>query len=190
MRAAYRSALVAEDDGRIAEDYERAVELKPNDVTIRYYRAHWLMESGAYAAGLENFDKVIQIVPKHGEAHFGRAKCRYFLDDEASEAEDWEEEEPEVIEARNRLVLQDLERARELGHFDEDVAHLLYWVHRDLDGREAAAEILDRLLEELPTAMLYRTRASIRREANNAEGAAADDARADELYKAETAAAT
>jgi tetratricopeptide (TPR) repeat protein len=181
LRANYRDQMDG-DDALIAADWERAVELGPDDVAIRYYHGHYRMQKSQYEAAVADFDRFLALVPTHGEAHYHRACCRYQLDEEhAEEDDDWEEDEAEN-EARYRACERDLERALELGYREEDVFIELHWTHCQLDQPEGSLAALERGIEAHPTcAAFFRLRAEVRLRMKDEEGAAADRARAEQL---------
>jgi tetratricopeptide (TPR) repeat protein len=181
LRASYRDQLEV-DEAVVGADWDRAAELGPDEPAIRYYRGRYRMLRERYEAAIADFDRSIALVPRHAEAYYHRACCRYQIDDEHADDEDWEEDEA-TAEARYRACLADLERALELGHREEDLFVQLHWVHWQLHDREAAAAALERGIEAYPGyAFFYRLRADRRHEMKDDEGAAADRARAETLW--------
>lgn len=181
MRAAYRKYL----DGELAlvdADFDRAVELAPNDVSVRFHRGDHLREEGRYAAALVDYERVIAVAPRLAAAYYGRGYCRARLDEEQWEADpEWDEDE-EVAAARYRAAIEDFERAIALGLQDEEVYAELWSAHGALRDRDAALAALDRGIEAVPTsAMLHYHRIYMRRSRGDLEGAEADRARAEEL---------
>jgi tetratricopeptide (TPR) repeat protein len=180
LAANYRDHLDG-DEAIIAADWDRAAELAPDDVAIRYHRGHFLEQRDRYEAALADFDRAVALAPSLGEAYYHRGFCRYQLDEEHLDDEDWEEDDA-VREARYQACVADFERALELGHRDEDVFVYLHWAHWELDERAAAVAALTRGIDACPTASaLFNMRHYRRLEMKDEEGAEADRLRAQEL---------
>jgi tetratricopeptide (TPR) repeat protein len=181
MRAAYRRYLEG-DEALIDADFDRSVELAPDDPSIRYHRGEHLMDEGRFTAALVDFERVIALAPGIAAAWCGRGTCLLHLDEELADAdEDWDEED-EVYKARLRAAAVDLEKAIELGLCNDDVYMELHSAYQCSGDDAAALAALDRAIEAMPeTSIFLYQRHHTRKSMGDVEGAAADRARAEAL---------
>jgi tetratricopeptide (TPR) repeat protein len=185
LRANNREHL-DEDEALIDADWDRAVALGPTDIAIAYYHGQYLLNKGAYTRAIADFDRLIACSPKFAEAYYLRAYCRYRLDEERFDDDEWVPDDEETA-ARCRECVADLERALELGHRDPDVYFELFWYHRDLGDLAAARAAIDSAIAAEPDAgMYYRLRWELRREMKDEAGAEEDRLRAEALMPGST----
>jgi tetratricopeptide (TPR) repeat protein len=129
-RAIYRSHLEHADE-LVAADFNRAVELAPDDPTTRYHRGLYFAAIESYAEAHADFDHAISRAPGVGALYFQRAYTRARVDedvDEGGAGEGWDD-----------AVLADLDRAIELGYAGGEVYYERYLV-KDVRCDEEGAE--------------------------------------------------
>jgi tetratricopeptide (TPR) repeat protein len=175
-RAIYGSHLDHEDT-RVTADFDRGVELAPNELFARYHRGSWREGLGDLAGAVDDFDAAIASAPTFAKLYFERGSCRVRIGPE--DDSEGEERRQAQIEAS----VADLEKALELGYEDDgELFFELYLFHTELDDDDAAASALERGMAIAPgSAALYYARSEMREAAGDAPGAAADRARATEL---------
>jgi tetratricopeptide (TPR) repeat protein len=181
MRAAYRRWL-GRDPALVEADFDRSVELAPDDPSIRYHRGEHRMEGGRYQAALADFDRVIAVAPRIAAAYYGRGTCLLHLDEEMFDAdEDWEEEDDALL-ARMDACIADLEKAIALGHKTAEAYMELQSAHVCRRDDDAAAAVVERAVEALPESTLFLSlRHQMRKARGDLEGAAEDRRRAEAL---------
>lgn len=183
MRAVYRSYLESEPACAAVEaDLDRAVQLAPEDASMRRQRGEYLMEICRYAEALVDFEKAITLAPKASLLYYGRGLCKSHLAEERWDHDPDYEEDEDDERARLLSAVADLEQAIALGLCTEDLYSELWNVHCQREDGAAQLTSLDRGCEALPkSALLFYFRHQTRQSLGDAEGAAADRARAVEL---------
>ncbi len=172
-RAVYRTHL-EHDDALVRADFDRAIELAPDDVSARYQRGSWLAGLDEHAAAVEDFDRAIAGAPTVGKIYFDRAYSRarieYEGDDEDRDDRDY------------RACIADLRKALELGHEDGDVYTELVTVYQMVKDFEAAEAACDEGVKAAPDcALIFYWRHLLRNKRGDQQGAADDRASAERL---------
>jgi tetratricopeptide (TPR) repeat protein len=80
---------VAYRDREALQDYERALQLSPNDAGILNNLGSLYYELKDYARSKECYDKVLAVNPKHADALAGRGAARLSLNDTSGALEDF-----------------------------------------------------------------------------------------------------
>ena len=62
------------------EDYDKAIELDPNDAAAYYNRGDFYSNLGQYERAIEDYDKAIQLNPDAADAYSLRSLCYNALD--------------------------------------------------------------------------------------------------------------
>ena len=63
------------------EDFSRAIELDPENVTALFHRGVVRVVRGRYDDAIQDFDRVIQLDPRHAAAYYNRGRLRYWKGD-------------------------------------------------------------------------------------------------------------
>lgn len=182
MRAVYRTYV--EGDACfpvVMADLDHAVSLAPRNPAYRRQRGEYLMEYGYMAAALLDFEHALARAPESGSLYFDRGYCKSRLDEELWDADEEHYEEDEDTQIRCRSAVADFEKAVALGCKYEDLYTEMWNAYSQMGETEQAGRALDRGCEALPrSATLFFWRYNHRKSRGDAEGAAADRARAAE----------
>ena len=66
---------------RSIKDYDKAIELDPNDAAAYYNRGHSYSDLGQYQRAIEDFDKAIELDPNDAEARTLRQRALRALEE-------------------------------------------------------------------------------------------------------------
>jgi tetratricopeptide (TPR) repeat protein len=180
-RAVYRSH-VEDDDAGVRADFDRMVELAPNDVAYLRQRADYLIDSWELEAALADIDRAIALTPDDAKLHYQRGYClsqrvqgrfQRGLDDSETEEE---------ANVRCEAALASLERAIELDPHHDDAYFELVCVREEMGDEGAHLAALDRAIAVMPEeTTLLLVRLGRRHRRGDLEGASADGRRLREL---------
>ena len=68
---------------RSIEDYDKAIELDPNDAEAYNNRGNSYSDLGQYQRAIEDYDKAIELDPDYAEARIHRQRALRALDESA-----------------------------------------------------------------------------------------------------------
>jgi tetratricopeptide (TPR) repeat protein len=178
----YYQQFVECDEARIEADFTRALELAPDNVSFREERVKFYLHVGRTGSAKRDYDRLIELLPARGDLYEDRAWSRYQGEDWTPDGEPPPRDTEAEADARHRASLADYLRAQELGVSTDTLFTGLAWQYRELGDKEAALATLDRGIAAFPEEpTLFFWRSEFRTLYGDAEGAAADRARAKEL---------
>lgn len=96
--------LMEQDLIGAAEDFERAVELNPDDPDAHYQKAEAYYELGNFQTAADDFDKAIQLQPINPNAYYSKGNALFFMDDEDEASQNYSiavEQKPDFANALN-----------------------------------------------------------------------------------------
>ncbi len=97
-----------------AEDFDRAVELRPDFVDAVFHRGIVRVVRGRYDDAIEDFNRVIALKPDHAAAYYNRGRLRYWKGEYQAAIADFKEArklDPMLGRELNlRSVIGELER--------------------------------------------------------------------------------
>jgi tetratricopeptide (TPR) repeat protein len=160
-----RSLLRSGELGRAAEELERAVELRPNDLWANFYLGACAYRQGQYAGAVHWFGVAVALAPSSPECYFNRALAYAACGQDGPALRDYDRAlalaPPLGAAALNRgalhyrqghfsLALADLERALLNGAAPAATHYNLALVHLALRDQVAARRHLEQALRHNP----------------------------------------
>ena len=91
------------------EDYDKAIELDPNDGRAYYNRGNSYSRQGQYQQAIDDYDKVIELDPNDAEPYSDRGSSYHRLGQNERAIEDYDEAiklDPDNAEAYNKLKMR------------------------------------------------------------------------------------
>jgi tetratricopeptide (TPR) repeat protein len=168
VRAVARGHLGHSEED-IQSDFDRAIELSPEDWLCLFYRARFHDENARFEEAVADYDRAIAQRPGVAMLYAERGSSRARMDDDGDPEKGIDD------------CLADFDKALELGHRGEhcysDKATLLQQ-RGDLAG---AIAVLDEGIGEIQSGYLLYWRHRYKKSLGDTEGAAADRVRAEEL---------
>ncbi|MCX6647603.1 MAG: tetratricopeptide repeat protein [bacterium] len=85
-------------------DFEKAVELNPNDPTAHMQKAEIYYELGQFETAIEDYDKAIQLQPVNPNAYYNKGNALFYMDEEDVAAQHFEvavDQNPDFANALN-----------------------------------------------------------------------------------------
>jgi tetratricopeptide (TPR) repeat protein len=182
LRANYREHIEG-DEALIAADWQRALELNPNDFVNLYFRGRYFMNREKWGEALADFDRLVNITKDFADAIYQRAYARYRY------IWDWEHafkgDKAAKEQGKRELLLAcaaDNRRAWELEGKETGALFELSANLRDLEDLPGALEAIDRAIEaDSLNCAFFSWRASLRKSMGDLEGAAEDNKRCDDV---------
>ncbi|HEX9745809.1 MAG TPA: tetratricopeptide repeat protein, partial [bacterium] len=87
-----------------AQDFERAVELNPEDPDAHFQKAEAYYELGQFDTAAEDFDRAIQLQPINPNAYYSKGNAMFFMDEEDEASQSYTiavEQKPDFANALN-----------------------------------------------------------------------------------------
>lgn len=99
-----RIKLMENDLVGAVQDFEKAVELNPNDPTAHMQKAEIYYELGQFETAAEDYEKAIQLQPVNPNAYFNKGNALFYMDEEDDAAQNFEvavDQNPDFANALN-----------------------------------------------------------------------------------------